>query len=48
MAESASHYDSFDPLKHGTDSQRANTKIREREKTLLSMKGGALDDDDEL
>lgn len=43
-AESASTYDSFDPLKHGTDDQRAKTKIKEREKTMLSLKrGGAFD-----
>lgn len=31
-AESASHYEAFDPLKHGADAERANAKIREREK----------------
>ena len=44
MAESASHYDSFDPLAHGTDASRALAKIREREKVMLSMKG-QIDDD---
>ena len=44
-AESASVYDSFDPLKHGTDDERARNKIKEREKTMLSMKreGGTFD-----
>ena len=38
MAESASFYDSFDPLKHGEDGSRALAKIKEREKAMLSMK----------
>jgi len=38
-AESASHYEAFDPLKHGADAERANAKIREREKVMLSMTG---------
>ena len=40
MAESASHYDSFDPLKHGEDAARALAKIKERERAMLSMKNG--------
>ena len=39
-AESASTYDSFDPLLHGSDSARANAKIKDRERTMLSMKNG--------
>ena len=39
-AESASHYDSFDPLKHGGDESRALNKIKEREKAMLSFKSG--------
>ena len=42
MAEAASHYDSFDPLMHGVSSGAALSKIREREKAMLSMK--AADD----
>lgn len=38
-AESASHYDAYDPLKHGTDKQRAEAKIKERSKLMMSMKG---------
>ena len=43
MAESASTYDSFDPLLHGTGAERALAKIKEREKAMLSMKGDYLD-----
>ncbi|KAL1504394.1 hypothetical protein AB1Y20_010800 [Prymnesium parvum] len=46
-AESASVYDSFDPLKHGADDERARTKIKARENTMLSMAraggGGTFD-----
>jgi len=42
-AESASVYDSVDPLKHGVDSSRATAKIKERERTMLSMKKGWVD-----
>ena len=40
-------YDSVDPLKHGADASRALAKIKEREKTMLSMKRGWADDDDD-
>jgi hypothetical protein len=39
-AESASTYDSFDPLRHGSDASRANAKIKDRERAFLSMKQG--------
>lgn len=45
-AESASRYDSYDPLKHGGDDERAKSKIKEREKTMMSLKradGGTFD-----
>mmetsp|Transcript_22785 Transcript_22785/g.37755 ORF Transcript_22785/g.37755 Transcript_22785/m.37755 type:complete len:502 (+) Transcript_22785:35-1540(+) len=45
-AESASQYDCVDPLKHGVDATRANAKIKERVKTMQSMKKGWADDDD--
>ena len=32
QAESASYYEAFDPLKHGADAQRAEAKIKERER----------------
>ena len=45
MAEAASSYDSFDPLRHGTHEGRAIQKIREREKAMLSMSGSYADDE---
>jgi len=45
QAESASQYDSHDPLKHGTDGGRATAKIKEREKVAMSMKRGFDDED---
>ena len=45
MAESAGHYDSFDPLKHGEDESRALAKIKERERAMLSMKAGTAGDE---
>ena len=45
-AESASQYDSHDPLKHGADDGRAVAKIQARAKLMQSMKGGFLEDDD--
>ena len=47
-AESASMYESHDPLLHGADGARASAKIREREKAMLSMKKGWDVGDDEL
>ena len=47
MAESASHYDSFDPLKHGGDEGRALSKIKERERIMLSMKQGDAGHEDD-
>ena len=44
MAESAAHYDSFDPLKHGEDDARARAKIKERERAMLSF--ACRDEDD--
>ena len=46
-AESAKFYDCYDPLAHGEDSSRALSKIREREKTMLSLKAGTYADDEE-
>merc|ERR1740139_23339 len=46
-AESASQYDSHDPLKHGTDGGRSAAKISARAKVMQSMKGGFFEDDDE-
>ena len=45
MAEAASSFDSFDPLRHGTHEGRAIQKIREREKAMLSMSGNYADDE---
>mmetsp|Transcript_7430 Transcript_7430/g.21982 ORF Transcript_7430/g.21982 Transcript_7430/m.21982 type:complete len:99 (-) Transcript_7430:116-412(-) len=45
-AESASYYEAFDPLKHGADAQRAEAKIKERERIMQSMKGGFADEHD--
>jgi len=46
QAESASYYEAFDPLKHGADAQRAEAKIKERERIMQSMKGGFADEHD--
>lgn len=46
MAETASTYDSFDPLLHGSDSSRAAAKIKDREKIMQSMKQGWANDDE--
>ena len=46
-AESASQYDSHDPLLHGTDSERVSTKIKARAKVMQSMKGGFFEEEEE-
>ena len=45
-AESASQYDSHDPLKHGTDDSRAQAKILARNQVMQSMKGGFFEESD--
>ena len=40
MAETASTYDSHDPLLHGADGTRAHSKIKDRARSMQSMKQG--------
>jgi len=46
-AESASQYDSHDPLKHGTDGGRSAAKISARQQVMQSMKGGFFEEQDD-
>ena len=43
-AESASRYDSHDPLKHGAEAKRVEDKIKARARIVQSMKAGFADE----